>query len=306
MKRRFEEIDREEVQGQVADPWLPRSKTMRSTGFFFEDKTNLEAQDQDIQLLTPLGHKRPLLPPNAAHGTNSAPQTERREPVSWVRPFEPAAKRSKGLRGREVLHDENEFDSVFDRVLRWMINNKTHLPTRYDRLKRSIRNLCTCIVQVDPNVVFFHLMMNQVIRVESGTNRCTFDRELTKEKRLTAFAFSPSPPPITFSEDFLVALKRSAEWIISTLDLPSDQTSLLRSLEQICRFKREIPPSDIVDELLCRGFVVAPPSSSSSCCVLFEDSPITYSLPDSHHRKLYSPSEHLAPSSFDSELSCPS
>lgn len=304
MKRQYDEMN----EGGVSscnllhqDHQTERTtKSARTNGLFFEDKNTLEAVDDSAFLQ--LGKKRPAF-------AFTSSQTD--APVSSVRPFEPAPKRQRNMRdvsaqrqgndllgstrpsafscGEDLSLDQNEFVSVFERVLRWMVNNKAQLPTKYGRLKRSIKNLCVCVVQVDSNVVFFHLMMNQLVIVGSD-NKCSFDRSFSEGRSISAFALGSGPPPLIFSEDFLHALKRSAEWIISTPELPQDQTALIRSLEQLCRFKREIPPGDIIGELFARGFL------SSSCDYLTEDSPLSYSLPESVHRKIYSPSEHFVTS----------
>ena len=66
------------------------------------------------------------------------------------------------------------------------------------------------------------------------------------------------PANIQFSDDFCLALRRSRDWVATNSGLhdsfiPYD--SFLRSLKQLCQFKRSVPPNAVLEGFIKLGLI---------------------------------------------------
>jgi len=153
-----------------------------------------------------------------------------------------------------------DIEPIIQRVTLWLLEQRerNNLPKTFCKLMRCISPMCRLLVQVDPSVVFYHLLFNKIILVEQP------------EAGKVLYLANPEPlshsfigivpdgsPPIPFSEDFIHALERATAWILNNRGLHYYKSieSLLASMDQVCRFKRELSPTALVDLLKRKGYL---------------------------------------------------
>jgi hypothetical protein len=195
------------------------------------------------------------------------------------------------LKRMRILDDQQaaQLEPLLYRLVIWLIeqSDRNNLPKTYTKLMKTISPMCKTIIQVDPSVVFYHLLFNKVIIIEQlEEGRAIYQANPEPlHHSFIGIVPSDSPSSIPFSEDFIRALERSVGWILNNRGLHQFKTvdSLLKSMEQLCRFKREVNPVALVEMMRRKGYISNGTSMDEVC----------YSLP----REVAFPSvEHYPPS----------
>lgn len=171
---------------------------------------------------------------------------------------------------KRVLSDPDmrQLSSVTERVIRWLTENPKQRPRTTTALLNVLGELSTYTVQVDETIVFFHLVMNQVLELTvDGRYRANpnIDPERLTLDSLSGFvtiseASSDQRSPLVlcnFSEEFSAALLKVCQWVCTTpsRDLPRTQAALMKTLRQLCYMRRSVPPSQVLHVLLNNGFL---------------------------------------------------
>eukprot|EP00011_Vannellida_sp_DIVA3-517-6-12_P006169 CAMPEP_0114628168 /NCGR_PEP_ID=MMETSP0168-20121206/12675_1 /TAXON_ID=95228 ORGANISM="Vannella sp., Strain DIVA3 517/6/12" /NCGR_SAMPLE_ID=MMETSP0168 /ASSEMBLY_ACC=CAM_ASM_000044 /LENGTH=242 /DNA_ID=CAMNT_0001839529 /DNA_START=1 /DNA_END=725 /DNA_ORIENTATION=+ len=190
-------------------------------------------------------------------------------------------KRKRVLSQQEV----DQLGCVTERVLRWMTENPAHLPKSTTALLNVLRELCQYSVQVDETVVFFHLVMNQVLQMGvdgryKGNPAINIDTlgidSLTGFVTIADYAGGNSPMAVSnFSEEFSAALLKCCRWVCTTKALPRTQEGMMRSLRQLCHTRRSVAPATVLRVLLNNHFIDVSTSPGQS---------IEYNLPQLPYR----------------------
>eukprot|EP00008_Paramoeba_atlantica_P007833 CAMPEP_0201491694 /NCGR_PEP_ID=MMETSP0151_2-20130828/30830_1 /ASSEMBLY_ACC=CAM_ASM_000257 /TAXON_ID=200890 /ORGANISM="Paramoeba atlantica, Strain 621/1 / CCAP 1560/9" /LENGTH=143 /DNA_ID=CAMNT_0047878169 /DNA_START=131 /DNA_END=562 /DNA_ORIENTATION=- len=71
---------------------------------------------------------------------------------------------------------------------------------------------------------------------------------------------------VCLSDDFSLALRRARDWVAANNGLREKSVpldSFLRSLKQICQFKRSVPASCVVESLIKKGLVSVSPANQA-------------------------------------------
>merc|ERR1711879_9198 len=139
--------------------------------------------------------------------------------------------------------------SCSERVVRWLIEKgRCHpLPRTRAALENSVKDMCRARYQVDTNVIYIHLLLNDVVRRnERGEVQVNLDNT---SMELRGFVPSGMDGVERFSREFSRALTRAVQWVRSNRSLPSTERGLLKSLEQLCSIQVNVKPSDIVTVL---------------------------------------------------------
>jgi hypothetical protein len=173
--------------------------------------------------------------------------------------------------------DEKELKSVVEKVVVWFSENSTTLPTTLQALHQTVRKFCNITTQIDPSIIFYHLLFNNVLVQASQTNdnenKETVDNanninDIKKRRVVPNTSYNKNKPLLAFvldggeqrgfSEEFGIALRQSIAWVTTTNPtlLPSTIDGYIRQLEVICCFRRSVPPSSILSELERVGVVV--------------------------------------------------
>lgn len=185
---------------------------------------------------------------------------------------------------------QTELDPIYHRILSWMTEQQARgsLPKTFTKLSRATIPMCHALVQIDATVVFYHLIFNRIIiPMENPDGSVTYAAN-PEPVRGSFQGFVPDDSPeLPFSEDFVRALERSTAWVLSNRGLHyfKGPESILSSLRQLCKFKREINPEHVVQLLRMRGFIY-PGSGADEVCY---DLTYVNSLPNSAPSH-YSPS----------------
>jgi len=188
-----------------------------------------------------------------------------------VCPLPPSLKRSaleidnidfSSLKRMRVLDDHQamELEPIFYRVSAWLQEQgeRNSLPKTYSKLIRTISPMCKMIVQVDPSIVFYHLLFNKIIIIEQlSGGKVVYHANPEPLNKAFIGIVPQESPSIPFSEDFIHALERSTSWILNNRGLHQFKSveSLLKAMEQICRFKRELSPLSVVEVLKRKGYL---------------------------------------------------
>eukprot|EP01123_Difflugia_compressa_P016002 TRINITY_DN944_c0_g1_i1.p1 TRINITY_DN944_c0_g1~~TRINITY_DN944_c0_g1_i1.p1 ORF type:complete len:230 (-),score=38.41 TRINITY_DN944_c0_g1_i1:276-965(-) len=135
-------------------------------------------------------------------------------------------------------------------------------PKTLERLYRAVEQICTFEYAVDPNVIYFHLVLNQIL----------IPHDVSGVNFVSVNTTPPSRPPNQFvivvptdsasttrvSNDFKEVLKKSVSWVQNNRGLRGKQVgveSFVKSLSQICVVKKTAAPTLIVEQMVSRGWV---------------------------------------------------
>ena len=159
-------------------------------------------------------------------------------------------KRQKKLSPRE----ESELEPILMTVLGRLTQQSP--PQTLEELQELLQDLHSLRLQVDPKVVFYHLLLNGALVLDE-TN--SFILPNTNYSLNTAFrGIVPDEPTIPthlpFSPYFCDAFLRAALWI-QKLPAPLSIQSLFLQLSELCKFEREVSTSQIINLLLHKNYV---------------------------------------------------
>jgi len=158
--------------------------------------------------------------------------------------------------------DETESEGFTNRCLSYLINlQTTSRPKTLEKLHRTLQQFCTFSFRVDPNVIFFHLILNHIIlpHEQDGTNFVSVNPHPPPRPGNQFLVAIPNCSSLNrVSSDFKEVLQKSVSWVQSNRGLQGKQIvseCFLRSLEQICTLKKKANPEVAVSHLLKRGMI---------------------------------------------------
>jgi hypothetical protein len=165
-----------------------------------------------------------------------------------------------------------EVDQVFERVIVWLAANSDRLPRTLVELEQAIQFINSFKARVDPECVFYHLVLNGFLRVTELNNRSSSDSSSSVHYRFRNSSSSVAnisdndrpfnattqvdinPYPANFdgsflivfpnagqnslsgssrvSRDFVTALNKAVTWLRSSLQLPSTKQGFTTALSK--------------------------------------------------------------------------
>ena len=184
-------------------------------------------------------------------------------------------------------------ESILQRVVHWLVKNQDILPKSLQKLEGAVSQMCCSLVHISEEIIFYHLLFNGAIEMKTegeeeggggGGGRVVVrgKREIkpyedfvgillpscyqTREEervegggeRGGGGGVGVRRGGVGFSDDFGFALKRSRDWVENNSGLHNNfvlKTSFLRSLKQLCTFKRGVPAGVVVGTMVKRGWV---------------------------------------------------
>jgi len=187
--------------------------------------------------------------------------------------FESDSARGLGLtesskRQRFGNYSVTEVDQVYERVILWLAANSDHrLPRTLVELEQAIQFINGFKASVDPECVFYHLVLNDFLRVSddpqqqqqqqvSRFNPPSYNNNnASTSGSYSSFPVCINPYPANFdgsflivfpnaglpnslsgcsrvSQDFVTALNKAVTWLRSSLQLPSTKQGFTTALSQ--------------------------------------------------------------------------
>lgn len=147
-----------------------------------------------------------------------------------------------------------EVDQVFERVILWLAANSDRLPRTLVELEQAIQFINSFKASVDPECVFYHLVLNDFLRVTDIVN--SRDSSSSNESFCSTMQVNLNPYPANFegsflivlpnagplpnslsgssrvSQDFLTALNKAVRWLRSSLQLPTTKQGFTTALSK--------------------------------------------------------------------------
>lgn len=175
-----------------------------------------------------------------------------------------------------------EVDQVYERVLLWLAaQSPDRLPRTLVELEQAIQFINSFKANVDPECVFYHLVLNDFLRVSDVLGEF---RSQSNSSFYSTMSVSVNPYPANFegsflivfpnsgaglptsnslsgssrvSQDFVTALNKAVTWLRSSLQLPTTKQGFISALNtQVCIFKPiHCPASLIIERLIQRDIV---------------------------------------------------
>jgi hypothetical protein len=200
------------------------------------------------------------------------PQLKRKRVADWDDSDSDWSEVAFSKRKRELTPQQQlDITSLSQRVIKWVVTHPDQLPKNLSSLQHAIYSLCTSIVTISEEVIFYQLLFNGVLEISllpsgekvirSNPNPKPF------ENFVGYFVGGDSDSAVQFSDDFCYALRRARDWIATNQGLIVNETplaSFLKSLKQICQFKRPVPPSAVIASLVKRGLIEISPIQTIS------------------------------------------
>jgi hypothetical protein len=184
--------------------------------------------------------------------------------------FESDSARGLGLtesskRQRFGNYSVTEVDQVYERVILWLAANSDHrLPRTLVELEQAIQFINGFKASVDPECVFYHLVLNDFLRVSDDPQQQQVSRfnppsynynNASTSGSYSSFPVCINPYPANFdgsflivfpnaglpnslsgcsrvSQDFVTALNKAVTWLRSSLQLPSTKQGFTTALSQ--------------------------------------------------------------------------
>eukprot|EP01124_Arcella_intermedia_P022194 TRINITY_DN325_c0_g4_i1.p1 TRINITY_DN325_c0_g4~~TRINITY_DN325_c0_g4_i1.p1 ORF type:complete len:222 (+),score=35.29 TRINITY_DN325_c0_g4_i1:203-868(+) len=175
--------------------------------------------------------------------------------------------------------EEDNSEGVINKCLTFLINlSPPSRPKTPEKLFRTLQKLCTFTYLVDPNIVFFHLILNQLILPleADGTNCITVNpNPPPRPPNQLVVAIPTNSTSNRVSNDFREALLKAVAWVRTNRGLQGKTIAnehFLKSLEQVCMLKKQANPEVVVQHLLKRGMVRVDPEGGLSYDLPLESS----------------------------------
>lgn len=171
----------------------------------------------------------------------------------------------------------------------WLAANSDHrLPRTLVELEQAIQFINGFKASVDPECVFYHLVLNDFLRVSDDPQQQQVSRfnppsynnnNASTSGSYSSFPVCINPYPANFdgsfliafpnaglpnslsgcsrvSQDFVTALNKAVTWLRSSLQLPSTKQGFTTALSQVCISKPiHCPASLIIERLIQRDIV---------------------------------------------------
>jgi hypothetical protein len=178
-----------------------------------------------------------------------------------------------------------EVDQVFERVLLWLAaNSGERLPRTLVELEQAVQFIIGFKASVDPECVFYHLVLNDFLRVSdaSSSSRSSSSGSNNNSSFYSSMQVNINPYPANFegsflivfpndgraannslygcnsrvSQDFVTALNKAVTWLRSSLQLPATKQGFTTALSQVCISKPIHCPSSLIIERLIQRDIV--------------------------------------------------
>ena len=154
--------------------------------------------------------------------------------------------------------EQFQLEPVIERVLSWLNENPRSHPKTEEKLSKLLASLCKISVTVDPQIVYYHLLLNGVIHEHhSGEIEINYHFNINSLKGFILDGSGISP---TLSPDFCATMQRVASWCITNTNPPKSKIALLKCLSQLCTYRREIPITVILRWLVKREYISIAPN----------------------------------------------
>ena len=190
---------------------------------------------------------------------------------------------------------QGHLESILQRVAHWLVKNEDIWPKTLQKLEMAIKEMCCSWVHISEEIIFYHLLFNGAIEMtteeagggevgEGGGGRVVVrgkkeikpfedfvgillpscyqtreeERERGGEEGGNGGVGVKRGGSVGFSDDFGYALQRSRDWVENNTGLHNffvPKTSFLRSLKQLCTFKRGVPGGVVVGAMIKKGWV---------------------------------------------------
>jgi hypothetical protein len=149
------------------------------------------------------------------------------------------------------LQYQNDLRFVTHRVVSKLVavqQQGAGLPATIASFLRAIEPMCNVTSKVDAQVVFYHLLLNNVITINNDGSMTSNISNLN-----TNFVgFVPSDtmvPNASFCNGFATALQRAANLVRTTMHLPHTAEAIIDMLAPVCCIRREVEPSTVLEAL---------------------------------------------------------
>jgi len=152
----------------------------------------------------------------------------------------------------DLRHEHVE--AVLQRLLSWMYENRERLPQTIDQLLTLVELFSNQMVQVDPSIIFYHLLFNQVVEMDDD-KRVSANPKIQSTNCLNFIGIVPEDCKQPLSKDFLKTLLSAAAWVKSNLDLCIPADALMNCLDQLCKFQQKVEAPFLLSELQQRNYV---------------------------------------------------
>ena len=170
-----------------------------------------------------------------------------------------------------------QLEPVTERVLLWFTTNSHNLPKTEDKLTRLLSSLCKISVTIDPQIVYFHLLLNGVLREDPQTGEVQINWQFNESLR--GFVLDSSGLSPTLSPDFCVTLQRTVSWCLANRSPPKTREAFISCLKQLCTFRREVPCGDILRQLTQREYISISPNGTVDYSLLHNHPSIGHYMP---------------------------
>lgn len=157
---------------------------------------------------------------------------------------------------RQCLPTDAELTlAIADRCLSILIQNQTiskQLPTNLNDFFQFVHFICSCEIQIDPTVVFYHLILNCVISIQDDFVQ--INHQSPNDLILHAYVASDQEEEEQkkVSPEFQKALIVATNWVGSLSNQIQKFEEFFQKLKQICQIQRNINSQLVVSQLISR------------------------------------------------------
>ena len=152
---------------------------------------------------------------------------------------------------------------VVNRVLLWMSENIENLPKTMEQLFPIISSLCDFTSKIDTKVVYYHLLLNNVIQLDSSG---LYHHNQNKNYTLNGFILSEIENLNGFSTEFCEALERTVQTIENYQRSLTEQ-EIYNIIQVNCVLRRFSPTLQVINYLVNKEVVI------------FKENSVHYELP---------------------------
>lgn len=166
-------------------------------------------------------------------------------------------------------HLHIDIEGIVFRCIEWMTQHPQHLPVSYDEIHSLLGKFCHQTLEIDCQVIFGQLLLNNVIALTESQNVVAVEPRIRQAKGefqvfvpTDATLFDGTHLPDTtsrkISADFIRTLSRAISWIQSGLAFQSKEISLplfMLQLRQLCIIQLDVSPNIILNHFQLRGII---------------------------------------------------
>ena len=152
-------------------------------------------------------------------------------------------------RKRLLSEDQvSQLDGVVQEIIWWISEHQNNLPKTRTELSEIFSIFCEDFVQVDPKIIYYHLLLNGILTVNDAGDLCT--NVNNSPTYLQAFVLGDSKLPQLFSSEFCSVLQNAVLWVKQRPNMICDEPQFMAELTKICTFKRSVPIRAVFDTML--------------------------------------------------------